>query len=419
MEKTNIEIERFKKKAEHYKKALNLCPDARILEIFNIISIIDGYIKDNELDKSTLCIVDLMSGDGYLTKYLYKMGFRNIHAFEACNEMSFNSENYNVPEVRLHPIPDILEIEKILCNLNPKIIISLASFHHLIITDNQPSNSINTIESLNLQQKVIDLSMRYLDEDGLFLIADIYNNASSTDEFITDIPFWSTDESYKLLDKAIHDNDIELIKKSTNQANLSSIIDDKLTNFSYKRNPSINWFRQVVKKETTIGHDDFAISKDLIEYIKSKHTYKYNTFACPWIFDNQELLKNFILNKFGFVLDNGSKISDEDVLKKANEINGITSIKDGKALFGWNLSVLLLSKTNSIFKKKTNKKRVAFILLLLLVVLVANILMNLHFKLYNKDLINITNSLSYLLLGYLLPDAISYLSKLIFRKKNN
>ncbi|NPD48103.1 hypothetical protein [Lentimicrobium sp. S6] len=417
MEKANIEIERFKKKAMYYKKALNLCPDARILEVFNIISVLDGYVKDNELDKSSLCIVDLMSGDGYLTKYLHKAGFRNIHSFEACNEMSFNSENYNNSGIKLYSIPEILEIEKIICNLKPQIVISLASFHHLIIHDKQEPKKVNTIESLNLQEKVIDICMRNLDDNGLLLITDIYDNVESIEEYITSIPFWNTFDSSKLLYNTLNETEISTIKKSKNQSNFNSIIDEKFTKYSFRRNPSINWFRQIVDKQTSIGHSDFAINRSLIEYIKSNYIYRFSTFACPWVFDNKGHLKNFLLNKFGFSIDDNSIISDNEVLKEADAINGITDIQNNRVLFGWNLSMTILSKTETIYKKKTNKKRTVFILLLLLLILVINIVMNLSFKLYNKELIAITNSLSLLLLGYLLPEAFSFISKTIFNQK--
>ncbi len=57
---------------------------------FTTISILEGYIKSQELNKESLIIVDLMAGDGYLTKFLINSGFKNIHAIEACNEMYFD-----------------------------------------------------------------------------------------------------------------------------------------------------------------------------------------------------------------------------------------------------------------------------------------------------------------------------------------
>ena len=112
MKSTDLELLRFTKKASSYRKALSNAPNSRILEIAPIISIIEGYIKSNELEKQNLVIVDLMSGSGYLTNYLKKSGFKKIHAIEACNEMSASSNYYN--GVQLHPISNIKETNKIL-----------------------------------------------------------------------------------------------------------------------------------------------------------------------------------------------------------------------------------------------------------------------------------------------------------------
>lgn len=101
-----LELEKFEKKSIGYKKALNVAPYARIHEILAIIGVIDGFIKKRNLLKSEITIVDLMSGSGYLSKFLSHNGYKKIYAIEASNFMSCDSVD-GYKNISLVSIPDI------------------------------------------------------------------------------------------------------------------------------------------------------------------------------------------------------------------------------------------------------------------------------------------------------------------------
>lgn len=360
------EIERFSRKAKEYKEALLLAPDSRILEIIPIIAILDGIVKKIGIPKKELKIVDLMAGNGYLSSLLYDNGFYNITSIEACNQMSFDAEIFK--KITLYPIPDITVAPHIIRSINPNVIISVASFHHLIEYSNEGNISVN--KSIKFQEEVICNCMEAMNDLGIMIIADLSDISGNIKvKKIDDLDIWGEST---ITDMTIYDSDISrwLTKSDDkkgmewykNAVNRNYYVDDNC-NFSLK------WFRDIVNTNTKIGHDDIALSNTLIESVSKSHEVFYEKYACPWVFDSLELLKKFIFKKFGFNVNEQNAISMEDCFSFAQQLGGINEQRD-TATFGWDLGLVVIKKKNALFSQKTIEKNVQFMLVGICLVLI-------------------------------------------------
>ena len=170
------ELEKFRKKASAYRKALAQQPQARSLELVPLVWFLNRYCRAVGKRKRSIKIVDLMSGTGYLSECLLDLGYTNLHAVEACSEMCDDVRIFE-DRVRLHKFTSIGQIEGILAEIRPDVIISVASFHHLIEYD-QTGAIIQKGESIRLQSNVVSSCMRVLADDGLMLILDLIEEAA-------------------------------------------------------------------------------------------------------------------------------------------------------------------------------------------------------------------------------------------------
>lgn len=363
MENANIELQRFAKKAAAYRQALESAPNVRVLEIAPIMAILEGFVRSNELEKQKLTIVDLMSGSGYLSNFLKQAGYNNIHAIEACNEMSSNSEIYK--RVTLHSISSINDVNKILKDIQPDIIVSLASFHHLIVRN--ADSLINYEKSINLQNQLISICVKHLGKEGIMLIADIFDDSllSLVDTF-PDNKYWSKRDFKKIIDRSFIHPDIKTkISSSTSIDKYSSLLNGFIPNLLNQQNPTINWFRNVVNKRSTIGHDDIAISQSLVEKISTKYNITADIYYCPWVFENEKQFESFLWYKFDFVNNEKTLITIDEMKTLAKNEAGINQYQDKEIYFGWALSILTI-RDNSAKDVVYSKRIVLFQLIILI-----------------------------------------------------
>ncbi len=111
------------------------------------------------------------------------------------------SDIYNNKNVHLHPIPIISDIKNLLNEINPDIIVSLASFHHLIISDE--SGKVDQDKSIYFQKEIIDICIENSRNCKLFLIIDLFEFDLCNNTNYRGIPndYWNTVHSSKLLRK--------------------------------------------------------------------------------------------------------------------------------------------------------------------------------------------------------------------------
>lgn len=344
-------LEGFAKKADNYRAALDSVPDARAMEILPFASFLIGMSKKLGIPRSQLMIVDLMSGSGYLSEQLFQLGFKNIIAIESCNEMSYGSEIYK--SIRLVSTPSIDEALEEISAIRPHIVMSLASFHHLIKYDS--NGNIDTGASIELQAKVIRNAVNALAEGGAVIIGDLSEVSYPTQisEELDDT--WSLDvkSGIRLLPEST--KKLDGIKKIFSASKIGDYVDATyrvFPNGTVQDDHALSWFRDIVDVKTDIGHKDVALNQELVNLVRSQsrdaETVTTFRYWCPWVFPSADHLKNFIFQKFAFCLnENGSRIRAEDVVGLADSKHLIGTTGD-TSYFRWELGMLVVKRENSI-----------------------------------------------------------------------
>lgn len=332
------ELKRFAKKASDYRSALQKSPNSRILELYPIFYLLRLHVAASSIPIAKLKVVDLMSGSGFLSGKLYRAGFRNLHAIECCDAMCQDAQIYN-SEVVLHRISSFEHLDEVLESIKPDIIVSLASFHHLLCYDSL--NCVDSVRSLEFQKSVIDTCMMALPRSGLLLIADLMEDDVCETEF---------PEGGRSMRRAFRDlasvglphNISDTLKSYHTIRRTSAAI---LSNYcNHKGNVSLAWFRETVDKRTSIGHKDMAVSSDLLKQL-AKYKPCVAKYQCPWIFHSKDEESAFVYLKFGFALDaeKSRATTADEVCAMAEKVLGIINIHD-KRLLGWNLGIVVLWK---------------------------------------------------------------------------
>jgi hypothetical protein len=206
----------------------------------------------------------------------------------------------------------------------------------------------------------------------------------------------------------VGDHTIRKIKLSKSAREFNVVVRNEIGNFQSdsRSNPSIDWFRQVVNRYTSIGHDDVALSKSLLTAISRKCDTKYSAFYCPWLFHSDFEMTQYILKKFAFILDNRKIIADSDVHKKIKprrkEIGG------GKTCwaFDWNLCIVLLRDKKSE-KAKVTKRRILIVLTVLNLLMIGR-LTGIMLGLSEEGIYSNLERLIYLVIGLTVNDLREY-----------
>ena len=347
------------------------------MELYPILYLLRLQATASSIPISQLKIVDLMSGSGFLAENLYKVGYHNLHAIEFCEAMCQDAQIY-ANQVRLHRIASFAHLEGYLEEINPDVIVSLASFHHLLCCNDE--NGVDLHASISLQKNVVDICMRSLSGSGLLVIADLI------EENVRETMFPDSDHIMSrvlqdLMSLGMPREILDNIKKCRSIQGASSIISRALC--CRTDNMSLKWFRNVVDVKTSIGHKDIAISETLLEKLKV-YDPCIAKYRCPWIFNNKEEQSSFLYHKFGFALDSGTSgaVLPTDVSAMAEKELGVKNLH-GKSLLGWNLGVIAIWKT-SPFESARCFRYLVLCLLLLIGLLSVALFSRLLFELYVK-----------------------------------
>lgn len=339
----HVEISRFERKSDGYREAVKKYPSARCLELSITVSIIYALCNSNGWDKSDVRIADVMAGNGYLSSHLSDIGFSNVTAIEACDDMmppagvdrNFTTRN----------IETIDNIGHILSQIEPNIVVSLAGFHHLI---RKKGNRVDRTSSIIWQYKTIELVMSNIPDDGKLVITDLSEPGAFSE--VDNIPggLWSK----KGFEESMRELGVSpsIISERNKLQDLSKHVSEKCNSLSEK--PSLDWFRRCVDRESDVGHDDVALSKHLIDLISMS---PYNLYAdysfVPWLFDSISELEFYVVNKFGFNIEKTpTKKDKENIIERCKQLAGISQI-DGKKAFGWKLGFVCISN-NSYYDRE-------------------------------------------------------------------
>lgn len=334
METRDVELTRFARKADGYKAALEAVPEARTLELVVTAAIIRGLFNARGWSLATTPIVDLMSGTGVVSEYLTAAGFGCVHSIEACHEMlpsSDKREKFSRNEIRT--LADALPMIR---DIKPGVIVSLAGFHHLIQHDGR---RVDRFRSVLSQVKVIEEFTPLLKARGVFLIVDLVEPDAGADSRRLEPWDASVFRGATVLPESVKNS---LIHTKTLEE-YDRVVCEMLGNS--KDNPTLSWFREVVDAETVLGHDDVALSNELLEVLRRHHQVQWGSFHCPWIFETESKLKFFLARKFGFLVDRKPvDLNLTDLIENARTYAGLHILENGRIAFGWNLAALLIQR---------------------------------------------------------------------------
>jgi hypothetical protein len=339
-----VEMSRFKQKAHGYRTAHQVAPSARAIEAAAIVNVIEGYRLKKHLTRSELVIVDLMAGTGFVSKSLRQAGFENIHAFEACNEMSQDNSRRDEDFI-LHPFADIKDIGPLLRQVRPHVIVCLGGFHHLIEFEDD-KKTVNAEASIILQEQVIKTCVESVSDDGMFLLVDVYEDGFESMSS-TRWPYWHSGRaSHMLLAPSSVPLSVknELLSSESFQK-FATITESQLSGGVRKTNPALHWFRRGVDELSTAGHKDIPITARLIDRISKDYKVSVAYATTPWVFPNKATLDNFLLTFwFDDIAQDTAKVAE--ILKRAEEISGV-HVNGTFASFGWNLSFVAIEAKTS------------------------------------------------------------------------
>ncbi|HHJ18485.1 MAG TPA: class I SAM-dependent methyltransferase [Gammaproteobacteria bacterium] len=348
------ELSRFRKKAASYRKALEQEPAARLLELYPILWYLEKLRELLGKRKRKLRVVDLMSGSGFLSENLFKVGYTDIHSIEFCLEMCQDASAY-ASQARLHHVTSFEHLEGVLAEIEPDVIISLASFHHLLAYD--ADDNMDYDRSISMQTDVVDMCMRALPEHGLLIITDLI------DEGVAETAHEPFSAPMKKVANQLRTLGVfEDVAKGFDESSTIHVASSKLHRLlGCSRNGSLRWFREIVDKKTLVGHKDVAISSGFLSKV-SNYRPIVTKFTCPWIFETKERLVNFVFQKFGFNIENpsNSPMTKEEVFSLAEEHLGIRE-KSGYACLGWNLGVVLLGRIEPFSSDRRHNTHIAYL----------------------------------------------------------
>lgn len=375
MENQETELKRFKRKAHGYKAVLEVAPMARVIEAVAIGNVLEGFRQKKNLSRSEMVIVDLMAGTGFVSECLHQMGFKKLHAFEACNEMSQDTNSLHVVtrHFALHPFADVNGLANQLKRLRPHVIVCLAGFHHLIEYQTDGA-TVDTEASLSLQTRMATACMEALSEDGMLLIVDIYEDDFENAQ-TQHWPYWHSGKvSRQLLAKsAVPVSVRESLLNAESFQKFRKVAESQLSGGVRKPNPSLHWFHQVVDSLSVVGHKDVALRPKFIERLAQNFLVSVTTTACPWIFPNRAALDNFLLT-FWFDETREDEKRVTQILQKAESINGV-HVNSSFSSFGWNLGFVAVETriTGVSAVARAAHRRMSLLFLALSVLCVANI----------------------------------------------
>lgn len=340
METRHLEIERFSRKASEYKLALRVAPEAREIELRAVAAMVLGICETRGWSTEKVRIVDLMAGSGALSGMLERLGCKSISAVEACLEM----QGPDTGGVEFLGADAFANLRAELDLLRPQIIVSLAGFHHLI---ERRGTRIDRTKSLLSQVRIADACLESLVQGGVLLIVDLVQDDGYVQLKLPTIGRWSGSafEGVPLFSRELASSLSECRALSSYEHALDAWFPNR------SRSCSLRWFREYVDRWTVIGHDDVAISADILEMLQLKWPgrIRFQRFTCPWIFESWAHAREFVLHKFGFYVDQSpAQVDEEKVFQAAKKCLSSVDAAEGEhpCALGWDLGAIMISSTD-------------------------------------------------------------------------
>lgn len=339
METRHVEVERFARKASGYKKALELAPEARAIELRAVVAMVLGACRRKGWRPEETTVVDLMAGSGALSMALRAAGFTGIKAVEACAEMIPDG----VPGVEFVDGQAFKNIRSTLIHLRPQVIVSLAGFHHLI---ERSGKGVDRLRSVTAQATLAGACVDALVPGGVLLVVDIAEDEEFGLLRIDAVNDWDARafESLKCGGADLRTQLMATLNIGEYEAALKARFGD------LSMDGTLEWFRQFVDSETAVGHDDVAISGALLQLLRWKYgdALRFMRFRCPWVFETEAQATNFVLQKFGFYVDRpASEVQPRVVLEGMKKFLGFRGSDDKQWVLGWSLAAWMVNAPTS------------------------------------------------------------------------
>lgn len=327
------EIARFARRAADYKKALQLAPDARTLEIGAVVNLVAGLCDRGGWDRRSVRIVDLMAGSGVLTRALRACGFGHVVPIEACGEMRPDDSS----ELGYLNGQAFQHLKATLAHEEPDIIVSLAGFHHLL---QYAGTTPDKAASIAYQLDVTDTCVSALSPGGYLLIVDITEVTNLPGLNVSPIKAWANCFQWEC--RVLRDDEQQKLAGSKSMAQFSKRVEDIFGHV--RRDWPVQWFRRVVDTSTTLGHNDCAISEPLLRILALQYpeNLQASSLACPWLFASSKAAEDFVLHKFGFFVERETALDQEKIRAEMANHLGVESKDSGRVALDWALCGLAI-----------------------------------------------------------------------------
>lgn len=344
----STEIEVFRRKARRHWLAIDTLPSARLFEVFPITAIANSVLGALG---SGAYVVDLMAGCGYLTRALATVAERVV-AIDGTEEMlrhcpdGGNIERRLLGDIRMSPIPCELYGYSMVC--------CLAGLHHVFFST--PEGRIDPYKSLLLQQEVVLRWASALPPGGAMLLADVPHESIPAEHY----EVYASEESlvplkYQKSPAFSLSPPIAAVWSSVRKGLSKAGSLDEYCEIMREMSSRIigrpaDWFIDVVKSQTVLGHHEYFIDAEGLAQGLRAHGFNvsYRIVPTPWVFDSLRNMAWYFHEKFGFGESIGtpgemSEAEIEDIVAKIGDTLGI---KRGPTVFWvhWNLTFLLIQK---------------------------------------------------------------------------
>lgn len=335
MEARDLELRRFSRKASGYKRALEIAPRARDIELATVGAVTLGGCRARGWKPADVRVVDLMAGTGVVTSHLRKLGFSSVTPIEACPEMTPE----DVDALGFKNGGSFDNLGATLSELRPHIIVALAGLHHVI---ERTGARVDPLRSVTSQMEMIEACVGGLEENGFLLIMDLAEDNMPGDLVVDGIADWDA--------ASFRDLECPAMARALTSATSLAACQSEIHRLFGSRNRSaaLRWFREVVDRNTRIGHDDVALCRPLLQLLqlRYRHNLRVAKVSCPWVFTDEGTAREYVLQKFGFFVDRSPK--EVDVISTAREIESYLELgaaaPDGYKALSWGLGAIQISR---------------------------------------------------------------------------
>lgn len=324
------EITIFARKAARYLAALRAVPSARVLEVVPLLATVEEL--GTRLDPPVY-VADAMAGSGYLARYLCKLGHRVI-AYEGCKEMMAGEGQAPYRFVRIERAEDLPQM---LREQGVQIAVTLASFHHLVWTDE--GGAVSPGRSVERQTDLVAASFDKAPELAYFVIADV----TATELVSPVVAAWPWANGKSAAWRGIAEDAApgEVLANSDGADGYASTL-ERLYGPS-SAHPA-RWFREVVHPHSITGHHDCFLGESFVSRLAERgFRVQARIFSSPWSFPDMQALHRFLWDKFAFA-EGDAFFGMDDAARIAEQLLGLRLLPSGAVLLGWSLGHVIVSR---------------------------------------------------------------------------